>query len=157
MKILYAPSSREASDDLHRNVACGFDVLILEDLVSMKQKVFYLPNIKTDKAVKDSILEIFKDSITWVKVAPKSIDLCVSDISNIALKYALWTQNPSILCFFGFTSVSFPAEDKYFSLIQSSTHCVYSLKELKESILQYPKLKQEKTKRIQEVVNGEMI
>lgn len=157
MKILYAPSSRKMGDDLHNNVVCGFDVLILEALVSLKQKVFYLPHSKTESKVRDSILEIFGDSITWTKVVPKSIDVCVSDMSNVALKCALWTHNPSILCLFGFTSISFPLEDKYFSLIEVATHCVYSLQSLKDSIISYPEIKKSKAQRIQEVMNREMI
>ena len=157
MKILYAPSSRAMSDDLHNNVGCGFDVLVCEALIGLGQKVFYLPHSNTESKVRDSILEICGDSITLTKAVPKSIDVCVSDVCSVALQCALWTHNPSILCFFGFTSISFPPNDKYFSIMEATTHCVYSLKELKDSILSYQTIKKSKAKGIQEVINREII
>ena len=96
-------------------------------------------------------------SSTLTKAVPKSIDVCVCDVSNVALQCALWTRNPSILCLFGFTSIAFPANDKYFSLVEAATHCVYSLKELKDSILSYQTIKKNKAKGIQEVMNREII
>ena len=33
VKVLYAPSKREFSDDLHNNVACSFEVMVLETLL----------------------------------------------------------------------------------------------------------------------------
>ena len=74
MKILYAPSSRAMSDDLHNNVGCGFDVLVCEALIGLGQKVFYLPHSNTESKVRDSILEICGDSITLSRAFIAAVD-----------------------------------------------------------------------------------
>lgn len=158
MKILYAPSKRQFNDDLHRNVACGFDSFVLESLVGLEGvEVIYLPHSHTDKKVVESVFGIFKDSLKLAKVTPKQIDVLVSDVSNLALKYALWTQNPSLLCLFGFHSISFAQNDKYSTLLESCTIPVYSCKELKDSIINYKEIKGQKSLKIQQILEEVVI
>lgn len=158
MRVLYAPSKRQFSDDLHNNVACGFDSCVLESLLEMEgAEVVYLPHFNTHKKIVESVLDIFKDSIKFAKRAPKQIDVLVSDASNLALKYALWTHNPSLLCLFGFHSISFAQNDKYSSLLDSCVIPIYSLKELKLTLMNYPAIKGQKSLKIQQILDGVVI
>ncbi len=155
MRVLYAPSAREFSDDLHNNVACSFDVMVLETLLdNSKLEVFYLPHIQTCKAILESLKEVFGDRIKWAKKPPKNIDVLVSDVSNRVLEYTLLTQNPSILCWFGFNGIQYPSNDKYYSMLESLSHSVSSLWELREAFLKYDSIKQAKEAKIQEFLNG---
>ncbi|TLD81384.1 hypothetical protein LS70_007675 [Helicobacter sp. MIT 11-5569] len=155
MKILYAPSSRCFSDDLHRNVACGFDSFVLESLVGLENaEVVYLPHSKSDKKIVESILNIFGDLVKSAKVAPKTIDVVVSDMSSLVFKYVLWTQNPGLLCLFGFHSISYPENDKYFTLLENCAIPVHSCKELKESLRNYQTIKALKAPKIKEILEG---
>ena len=158
MKVLYAPSKREYNDDLHGNVACGFDVMVLETLVGLEMlEVSYLPHIQTSLKIVESIKDIFGDSIDCCKNAPKKIEVVVSDVSNMVFKYAFLTQKPSILCLFGFNGITYPTNDKYYSMLESVTHNVYSLEELKKAFLEYSVIQKAKITKIQEFFRGAVI
>lgn len=155
VKVLYAPSKREFSDDLHNNIACSFEVMVLETLLENNDlEVFYLPHAQSSKKVLEAIKSIFGDSIRWVKKLPKNIDVLVSDTSNRVYEHALSTHNPSILCLFGFNGIQYPPNDKYYSMLENFSHGVSSLQELKEVFLKYDLIKQVKKEKIQEFFNG---
>ncbi|MDY4426217.1 MAG: hypothetical protein SPE20_02480 [Helicobacter sp.] len=47
VKVLYAPSKREFSDDLHNNIACSFEVMVLETLLENNDlEVFFYHMLK---------------------------------------------------------------------------------------------------------------
>lgn len=155
VKVLYAPSKRDFSDDLHNNVACSFDVMVLETLLDNSElEVLYLPHIQSSKKVLEAIKNIFGDSIQWVKKPPKNIDVLVSDVSNRVFEYALSTHNPSILCLFGFNGIQYPPNDKYYSMLENFSYGVSSMCELREVFLKYDAIKQAKKEKIQEFFNG---
>ncbi|PZT48056.1 hypothetical protein B6S12_05775 [Helicobacter valdiviensis] len=56
MKILYAPSIREFSDNIIANLQATFDRQILETLMGEGREILYLPHQRTDKRIKDNIL-----------------------------------------------------------------------------------------------------
>lgn len=158
MKILYAPNKRGFSDDLHANVACGFDGMVLESLLELNNaEILYLPNKNTNVRIAESVLERFRDCIVCIDGVVDGVDVLVSDGASFALSYALWTQSPSILCFFGFNGVEFPKNDRYYGLISRISHCVYSLGELKSALLDYEAIKLQKQAGIQEILQGAIL
>ena len=83
--------------------------------------------------------------------------LLVDDVSNMVFKYAFLTQKPSILCLFGFNGITYPTNDKYYSMLESVTHNVYSLEELKKAFLEYSVIQKAKITKMQEFFRGAVI
>lgn len=157
MKILYAPSKRVFSDDLHANVVCGFDVMVLDSILESKSgEVLFLPHKETSLKITETILNIFGSSIQKSDEMVEA-DVLVSDISALALEHALWMKNPSILCLFGFNDIQFPQNDRYYALIDNVSYCVYSLKMLKEALLNYENIKVQKIAKIEEFLQGAIL
>ncbi|MCI5967961.1 hypothetical protein [Helicobacter sp.] len=154
MKILYAPSQRAFSDDLRVNVACGFDVMVLDSILESKSgEVLYLPHEETSPKIVEAILGIFGDSLEQADGMAK-VDVLVSDVSILALKYALWTSHPSILCLFGFNGIQLPQNDRYYNLVSHLSHCVYSPNALKETLRDYQNIKEQKQEEIKKFLQG---
>ncbi|PZT48057.1 hypothetical protein B6S12_05780 [Helicobacter valdiviensis] len=85
-----------------------------------------------------------------------NVDLLVTDVSSIAFKYSLYFERPSIFTFMGFTKIEFP-KDKFYTLLESIGICVYSLKELCEVIANFDEISRQKSLKIKEFLEGEII
>ena len=121
-------------------------------------KILYLPHSKSNKQYTKKILNAVDDKrlkeIKDIKQASKC-DVLVTDVSNLAFSFSLFYKKPSILFLSGFTSLDF-GEDRLYKLLENLAYPCYSLSDLKEVLVNLKITSEQKEKKIQEFLEGDL-
>ena len=111
IKIIYAPDEKSNLfvEDIWKNLICGYDVQIIETILSINAKVnvFYSPSTKTSNEIISSVKKVFSNNCNFFfnyfetlqeNIFRNSLTL-VTDNVKIARNYHVLTGNTTVLHF----------------------------------------------------------